>query len=96
MDSDELIGYGHTPKWVQDQGARMNEPQPGHATLDLAWLPLSELGMYGQSLGGDFSWCLCSLCQKPVGGPAPEYTREQAKNDLARHLVESHGAEPNT
>lgn len=97
MDSDELIGHGHTPQWVQEQQARMSaarhdtQPRPTGEPGG-ALLALNELGMYGQSMDGEHGWCLCSLCQRPVGGPQPGYSREQANVDLTEHLRIAHGA----
>lgn len=101
MDSDELIGIGHTPDWVKQQAARMQgaadqqrvlDSRAAAALFDAATVPLSELGMYGTSLDGVYSWCLCSLCQRPVGGPAPGYTRAEANVDIRDHLRIAHGA----
>ncbi|HEY2101473.1 MAG TPA: hypothetical protein VGH72_33755 [Pseudonocardia sp.] len=58
----------------------------------MAVLPLSELGMYGTALDDSASWAICALCQHPIHQPEPGYTREQASEDLARHLHELHGA----
>lgn len=97
MDSDELIGIGHTPAWVQEQHARMDQATPDPAMIaaapfDTATVALSELGMYGTSLDGLHAWCLCSLCQRPVGGPAPGYTLAEANVDIRDHLRIAHGA----
>jgi hypothetical protein len=66
-------------------------------TPDVVAIPLAELGMFGQSLDGMRAWCLCALCNEPVGqGRHAGFGIEHARSDLARHLQEAHNAEPNT